>query len=89
MLVIDQRRRDLGGFEVGPRAAAFRSRRMVGPFIFFDHMGPVDVPAGIPAHASTCGRIRISGSRPSPTCSKARSCIATAWARSSRSARAR
>jgi redox-sensitive bicupin YhaK (pirin superfamily) len=38
-LVIDQRRRDLGGFEVG-RVLPFARRRMVGPFIFFDHMGP-------------------------------------------------
>jgi redox-sensitive bicupin YhaK (pirin superfamily) len=46
-LVIDQRRRDLGGFEVG-RVLPFQQRRMVGPFIFFDHMGPVEFAAGIP-----------------------------------------
>ena len=46
-LVIDQRRKDLGGFEVG-RVLPFHSHRMVGPFIFFDHMGPVDFPPGIP-----------------------------------------
>jgi redox-sensitive bicupin YhaK (pirin superfamily) len=46
-LVIDQRRKDLGGFEVG-RVLPFAKRRMVGPFIFFDHMGPVDMPANIP-----------------------------------------
>jgi redox-sensitive bicupin YhaK (pirin superfamily) len=46
-LVIDQRRRDLGGFEVG-RVLPFQQRRMVGPFIFFDHIGPADFPAGIP-----------------------------------------
>jgi redox-sensitive bicupin YhaK (pirin superfamily) len=46
-LVIEQRRRDLGGFEVG-RVLPFAKRRMVGPFVFFDHMGPVDFPAGIP-----------------------------------------
>jgi redox-sensitive bicupin YhaK (pirin superfamily) len=44
-LVIDQRRKDLGGFEVG-RVLPFAQRRMVGPFIFFDHMGPVDFQAG-------------------------------------------
>ena len=44
--VIDQRRRDLGGFEVG-RVLPSAQRRMVGPFIFFDHMGPVDFPPGI------------------------------------------
>lgn len=47
MLVIDQRRRDLGGFEVG-RVLPHPQRRMVGPFIFFDHMGPVTFPSGIP-----------------------------------------
>jgi redox-sensitive bicupin YhaK (pirin superfamily) len=46
-LVIPQRRRDLGGFEVG-RVLPYMKRRMVGPFIFFDHMGPVDFPAGLP-----------------------------------------
>jgi hypothetical protein len=46
-LVIEQRRRDLGGFEVG-RVLPFAGRRMVGPFIFFDHMGPADFAAGFP-----------------------------------------
>jgi redox-sensitive bicupin YhaK (pirin superfamily) len=46
-LVIDQRRRDLGGFEVG-RVLPFAKRRMVGPFVFFDHMGPVELAPGIP-----------------------------------------
>ncbi|HZQ61157.1 MAG TPA: pirin family protein [Casimicrobiaceae bacterium] len=46
-LVIDQRRKDLGGFEVG-RVLPDPRRHMVGPFIFFDHMGPVDLPAGVP-----------------------------------------
>ena len=46
-MIIDQRRRDLGGFEVG-RVLPHAGRRMVGPFVFFDHMGPVDFPAGIP-----------------------------------------
>ena len=45
-LVIGERRRDLGNFEVG-RLLPFARRRMVGPFIFFDHMGPVELPAGI------------------------------------------
>jgi redox-sensitive bicupin YhaK (pirin superfamily) len=44
-LIIDQRRKDLGGFEVG-RVLPFAKRRMVGPFVFFDHMGPVDFAAG-------------------------------------------
>ena len=46
-LVIEQRRRDLGGFEVG-RVLPFAKRRMVGPFVFFDRMGPVDFPPGMP-----------------------------------------
>ena len=45
--VIEQRRRDLGGFEVG-RVLPSAARRMVGPFAFFDHMGPVAFPRGIP-----------------------------------------
>ncbi|HEX6156770.1 MAG TPA: pirin family protein [Burkholderiales bacterium] len=48
--VIPQRRRDLGGFEVG-RVLPFAKRRMVGPFIFFDHMGPVDFAPGLPRSA--------------------------------------
>jgi redox-sensitive bicupin YhaK (pirin superfamily) len=47
-LVIEPRRRDLGGFEV-ERVLPFAKRRMVGPFVFFDRMGPVDFPPGIPA----------------------------------------
>jgi redox-sensitive bicupin YhaK (pirin superfamily) len=45
-LIIEQRCRDLGGFEVG-RVLPYAKRRMVGPFIFLDHMGPVDFPPGI------------------------------------------
>src|SRR5690606_11055506 len=46
-LVIEQRRRSLGCFEVG-RVLPSAKRRMVGPFIFFDHMGPPTFEAGIP-----------------------------------------
>ena len=46
-LVIDQRRRDLGGgFEVR-RILPFAKRHMVGPFIFFDHFGPIDLAPGL------------------------------------------
>ncbi len=46
--VIDTRVHDIGGgFEVG-RVLPYRQRRMVGPFIFFDRMGPHDLPAPIP-----------------------------------------
>jgi redox-sensitive bicupin YhaK (pirin superfamily) len=44
--VITPRTRDLGdGFEVR-RALPSPQRRMVGPFAFFDQMGPVTLPAG-------------------------------------------
>ncbi|MFN4225250.1 MAG: pirin family protein [Hyphomonas sp.] len=47
-LIIDKRTRDLGGgFEVG-RVLPFAKRRMVGPFIFFDQMGPAEFAPGIP-----------------------------------------
>jgi redox-sensitive bicupin YhaK (pirin superfamily) len=44
-LVIRPRPRDLGGFSVR-RVLPTAERRMVGPWIFFDHMGPVEFPAG-------------------------------------------
>ena len=45
-LLIPQRRRDIGGFEVG-RVLPYHGGKMVGPFIFFDHMGPVEFAAGV------------------------------------------
>ncbi len=44
-MIIEPRRRDLGGFEVG-RVLPFAKRRMVGPFIFFDEMGPTTFTPG-------------------------------------------
>lgn len=44
-LIIDARKRDLGGFSVG-RVLPAIARRTVGPFIFLDHMGPVDFAPG-------------------------------------------
>jgi redox-sensitive bicupin YhaK (pirin superfamily) len=44
-LVIVPRARDLGGFQVR-RALPHGKRQMVGPFIFFDQMGPVQFIAG-------------------------------------------
>jgi redox-sensitive bicupin YhaK (pirin superfamily) len=44
--VIDQRRRDLGGFEVG-RVLPYGPHKMVGPFIFFDHIGPANFAPGL------------------------------------------
>ncbi len=49
-VVIDQRRRSIGSFEVG-RVLPSAERHMVGPFIFFDHIGPVDLPKGLPRDA--------------------------------------
>jgi redox-sensitive bicupin YhaK (pirin superfamily) len=49
-VVIGQRRRSIGSFEVG-RVLPSAERHMVGPFIFFDHFGPVDLPKGLPRDA--------------------------------------
>src|SRR5712692_569804 len=43
--VINGRPRDLGGFAVR-RVLPAAARRLVGPFIFFDHMGPAEFAAG-------------------------------------------
>ncbi len=86
-LVIVPRTRDLGdGFEVR-RALPHGRRQMVGPFIFFDHFGPVQfiVRQGHGRAAASayraCHRHAI--------CSTAASCIATARATSRRSSPAR
>ena len=39
-LIIEERAADIGNFLVG-RLLPFRQKRMVGPFIYIDHMGPV------------------------------------------------
>lgn len=44
-LVIPSRIRDLGGFQVR-RILPYPTHRMVGPFIFFDHMGPQHFKTG-------------------------------------------
>ena len=49
-LIIQQRSRDLGAFEVG-RVLPFSRRRMVGPYIFFDRMGPKQIEPGLPREA--------------------------------------
>ena len=45
-LVIESRPRNFGSFDVR-RTLPFAQHRMVGPFIFFDHMGPIDLPKGV------------------------------------------
>lgn len=49
-MLIEPRRRNLGAFEVG-RVLPYPRRRMVGPFIFFDHLGPVNLPKGLAREA--------------------------------------
>jgi redox-sensitive bicupin YhaK (pirin superfamily) len=44
-LVIEPQEKDLGEFTVR-RVLPAPERRMVGPFIFFDHMGPAEFPPG-------------------------------------------
>jgi redox-sensitive bicupin YhaK (pirin superfamily) len=44
-LLVDARPRDLGGFAVR-RVLPSAARRLVGPFIFYDHMGPAHLPTG-------------------------------------------
>ena len=44
-LVITARERDLGGFSVR-RILPYSTHRMVGPFVFFDHMGPATFAPG-------------------------------------------
>lgn len=52
-LIIEERPRDIGNFLVG-RLLPFKDKRMVGPFIFIDHMGPTALDEGhnmdIPPH---------------------------------------
>ncbi|MGB6489803.1 MAG: pirin family protein [Steroidobacteraceae bacterium] len=45
LAVIDARPRDLGGFTVG-RVLPAAARKLIGPFIFFDHMGPAAFAPG-------------------------------------------
>ena len=43
MIKIEGRKTDLGGGMVVHRILPYRSKRMVGPFCFLDHMGPVTI----------------------------------------------
>ncbi|WP_312760516.1 pirin family protein [Pulveribacter sp.] len=47
-MLIDRRSHDLGGGFLVGRVLPYRAQRMVGPFIFFDHMGPLDLAPGFP-----------------------------------------
>lgn len=44
-LIIEERPRNIGNFMVG-RLLPFQGKRMVGPFIFIDHMGPALMKPG-------------------------------------------
>jgi redox-sensitive bicupin YhaK (pirin superfamily) len=46
LMLIAAREKDLGGFSVR-RVLPFAKHRMVGPWIFFDHMGPAEFAPGI------------------------------------------
>src|ERR1700735_1425934 len=43
--LVESRQRDLGGFVVR-RVLPSEGRQMVGPFIFFDHLGPTQFAPG-------------------------------------------
>lgn len=43
-LIIEERAANIGNFMVG-RLLPFRQKRSVGPFVFIDHMGPVELDA--------------------------------------------
>jgi redox-sensitive bicupin YhaK (pirin superfamily) len=45
-LVVEGRPRDLGGFTV-TRVLPIAARRAIGPFVFLDHMGPLELAAGV------------------------------------------
>ncbi len=82
--LIVPRARDIGDFEVC-RALPAPKRQMVGPFIFFDQMGPAEFVSG---RGVDVRRIPILALRPSPTSSAASSSTAIAWARTRSSSRA-
>jgi hypothetical protein len=84
-LIIRPRAQDLGGLSVR-RVLPARERRMVGPWIFFDHMGPAEFPPGAGIQVRPHPHIGLATVR---TSSRERSCTATAWVSCNPSARAR
>ena len=52
-MILTGREKTLGGMPIR-RVLPYRSRRMVGPFIYMDHLGPVALAAGrgvdVPPH---------------------------------------
>ncbi len=76
---------DLGGMEVR-RALPSLKRQMVGPFIFFDQMGPAEFLTDQGIDVRPHPHINLATVT---TCSKAACGTATAWAPTARSSRAR
>src|SRR3546814_20744268 len=60
-LVIDAREADLGGGFAVQRILPFRKRRMVGPFIFLDHAGPLHLPPDQPRTRTENRRVGQEG----------------------------
>lgn len=58
-LIIEERSRDIGDFLVG-RLLPFRKKRMVGPFIYIDHMGPLELKPGHYANINQHPHIGLS-----------------------------
>ena len=58
-LLIEPRARDLGDFTVR-RVLPDKRRRRVGPFIFFDHMGPADFQPGTGVNVRAHPHIRLA-----------------------------
>ncbi len=58
-LIIQPKMHELGGFTVG-RVLPSAKRRMVGPFIFFDQMGPALLPADKPVNVRPHPHIGLS-----------------------------
>ncbi len=48
--IINPLRKDLGGFKVA-RLLPSAQQRSIGPFVFFDHMGPAEFGDGAPRSA--------------------------------------
>ena len=74
--IIEARHRDLGGFTVA-RLLPSNARRLVGPFIFFDHMGPAELAPGHGIDVRPHPHINLA----TVTSLKERSCTETASAR--------
>jgi hypothetical protein len=74
--ILEGKSKDLGGFCV-TRILPVAQRRHVGPFVFYDQMGPAQFNPGEGINVRPHPHI---GWRPSPICLTARWTIATVWA---------